>query len=49
MLSSTSVRDHGKQDTALGTQHKAAEDAIKASGIDWTILRCGGFATNTLA
>ena len=49
MLSSTTIRDHGEQDTALGAQHKAAEDPIKASGIDWTILRCGGFATNTLA
>ena len=49
LLSSTTVRDHGEQDSALGAQHKAAEDAIKASGIDWTILRCGGFATNTLA
>jgi uncharacterized protein YbjT (DUF2867 family) len=48
LLSSTTVRDHGEQDTALGAQHKVAEDAIKASGLDWTILRCGGFATNTL-
>jgi uncharacterized protein YbjT (DUF2867 family) len=22
-------------------------DAVKAAGADWTILRCGGFATNT--
>jgi uncharacterized protein YbjT (DUF2867 family) len=49
MLSSTTVRDHGEQDSALGAQHKMAEDAVKASGIDWTVLRCGGFATNTLA
>jgi uncharacterized protein YbjT (DUF2867 family) len=49
MLSSTTVRDQGEQEYALGAQHKTAEDAIKASGIDWTILRCGGFATNTLA
>ena len=49
MLSSTTVRDHGEQEYALGAQHKLAEDAVKASGIDWTILRCGGFATNTLA
>ena len=26
-----------------------AEDAVKASGMDWTILRCGAFATNTLS
>ena len=49
MLSSTTVRDEGEQTYALGTQHKMAEDAVKASGIDWTILRCGGFATNTLS
>jgi uncharacterized protein YbjT (DUF2867 family) len=49
LLSSTTVRDQGEQDSALGAQHKMAEDAIKASGIDWTVLRCGGFATNTLA
>jgi uncharacterized protein YbjT (DUF2867 family) len=49
MLSSTTVRDQGEQEYALGAQHKLAEDAIKASGIDWTVLRCGGFATNTLA
>ena len=48
MLSSTTVLDQDEQVHALGTQHKVAEDAIKASGIDWTILRCGGFATNTL-
>jgi uncharacterized protein YbjT (DUF2867 family) len=49
MLSSTTVRDQAEQEYALGAQHKTAEDAIKASGINWTILRCGGFATNTLA
>ena len=49
MLSSTTVQDEGEQTYALGTQHKVAEDAVKASGIDWTILRCGGFATNTLS
>jgi uncharacterized protein YbjT (DUF2867 family) len=42
LLSSTTVRDEGEQAYALGVQHKMAEDAIKASGIDWTILRCGG-------
>jgi uncharacterized protein YbjT (DUF2867 family) len=49
MLSSTTVQDHGEQAYALGTQHKTAEDAVKASGIDWTIMRCDGFATNTLS
>jgi len=49
LLSSTTVRDEGEPVYALGAQHKMAEDAIKASGIDWTILRCGGFATNTMS
>jgi uncharacterized protein YbjT (DUF2867 family) len=49
LLSSTTVQDHGEQAYALGAQHKTAEDAVKASGLDWTILRCDGFATNTLA
>jgi uncharacterized protein YbjT (DUF2867 family) len=48
LLSSTTARDHGEQAYALGAQHKAAEDAVKATGLDWTILRCDGFATNTL-
>ena len=48
MLSSIAVRDEGDQVLSLGRQHKAVEDAIKATGLDWTILRCGGFATNTL-
>jgi uncharacterized protein YbjT (DUF2867 family) len=49
MLSSIAVRDQGEQEYALGAQHQAAEDAVKAAGVDWTILRCGGFATNTLS
>jgi len=49
LLSSTTVRDEGDQVYALGAQHKMAEDAVRASGTDWTILRCGGFATNTLS
>ena len=48
MLSSITVRDQGEQEYALGAQHRAAEDAVTATGIPWTVLRCGGFATNTL-
>src|SRR5262250_412313 len=48
MLSSIAVRDEGDQVLSLGTQHKAVEDAVKAAGVGWTILRCGGFAANTL-
>jgi uncharacterized protein YbjT (DUF2867 family) len=48
MLSSIAVRDDGDQVLSVGRQHKAVEDAVKAVGADWTVLRCGGFATNTL-
>src|SRR5437763_13029213 len=48
MLSSIAVRDEGDQVLSLGKQHKAVEDAVKVAGVDWTILRCGGIATNTL-
>ena len=48
MLSSIAVRDEGDQVLSLGRQHQAVEDAVKAAGADWTILRCGGFAANTL-
>ena len=49
MLSSLTVRDNGVQPYSLGAHHKALEDVVMASGLDWTFLRCGGFAANTLA
>jgi uncharacterized protein YbjT (DUF2867 family) len=48
LLSSFAVRDNGAQPYAIGAQHKALEDVVAASGLDWTFLRCGGFAANTL-
>ena len=49
LLSSMAIRDNGAQPYSIGAYHKAAEDTIAASGLDWTVLRCGGFAANTLA
>jgi uncharacterized protein YbjT (DUF2867 family) len=49
LLSSFAVRDDGAQLYSIGAQHKFLEDAVAASGLDWTFLRCGGFAANTLA
>lgn len=49
LLSSFAVRDDRPQDYALGTHHKSIETVIEGSGLDWTFLRCGGFAANTLA
>jgi uncharacterized protein YbjT (DUF2867 family) len=49
MLSSLTVRDNGVQPYSIGAHHKALEDAVAASGLAHTFLRCGGFAANTLA
>jgi uncharacterized protein YbjT (DUF2867 family) len=49
MLSSLTVRDNGPQPYSIGAHHKALEDVVAASGLEWTFLRCGGFAANTLA
>jgi len=49
MLSSFTVSDGATQAYSIGTQHKRIEDVVEASGLAWTILRCGGFAANTLA
>jgi uncharacterized protein YbjT (DUF2867 family) len=48
LLSSFAVRDNGAQPYTIGAQHKALEDVVAASGLEWTFLRCGGFAANTL-
>src|SRR5215831_19101371 len=49
LLSSFAVRDNGVQPYSIGAHHKALEEVVAASGLDWTFLRCGGFAANTLA
>jgi len=49
MISSLTVRDEGAQPYAIGAQHKDIEDVVVGSGLTWTLLRCGGFAANTLA
>ena len=48
LLSSLSVEaDHAATDV-IAQSHLAVEEALLASGIDWTFLRPGGFATNAL-
>jgi len=49
LLSSPAIRDNGVQPYSIGAHHKAIEDVIMVSGLQWTFLRCGGFAANTLA
>lgn len=39
----------GYVDNPIAAMHRSVEDAVEASGLAWTFLRPGGFATNTLA
>ncbi|MFJ2812803.1 NAD(P)H-binding protein [Streptomyces sp. NPDC087294] len=51
MLSSSSVQDGlgaAEQPSMLAAWHKASEDLIEESGLEWTILRPGEFDANTL-
>ncbi|MFD0903274.1 NAD(P)H-binding protein [Actinomadura sediminis] len=50
LLSSIAVRDDVERQTdAIGALHAELERPIERSGLDWTFLRPGGFAANTLA
>jgi uncharacterized protein YbjT (DUF2867 family) len=48
LISAVTV-EYGGGDQRFANAFKAAEDAVKASGLEWTILRCADFASNTLA
>src|SRR2546428_378592 len=48
-LSSFTVRDDLEQQTdPITAFHADIEHLIEQSGLEWTFLRCGGFATNAL-
>ncbi|HEV2669133.1 MAG TPA: NAD(P)H-binding protein, partial [Blastocatellia bacterium] len=48
-LSSAAVRDDVEQQTnPIGKAHAEIEGLIEKSGLEWTFLRPGGFATNAL-
>jgi len=48
-LSSTGIRDDlAQQTSSISAFHADMERLIKQSGLDWTFVRSGGFATNTL-
>jgi len=47
-LSSMSVESPSARDL-IADQHRAAEDALRASGLAWTFLRPGTFFSNTLS
>lgn len=49
LLSSSAVQDGlGEQSGMLAQWHKASEDMVTASGLEWTILRPGEFNANAL-
>lgn len=48
LLSSASVDEPGLADNAIGQMHAAVEAPLMASGLSWTFLRPGAFASNAL-
>ncbi|MZD07943.1 NAD(P)H-binding protein [Streptomyces sp. SID5785] len=48
LLSAVTV-EYGGGYARFAAQFAAAEDAVRASGLDWTFLRCADFAANSLA
>src|SRR4051812_7597264 len=47
LLSSAALARPGNEDSPIARRHRAVEEAIEASGLEWTFLRAGMFATNT--
>ena len=48
LLSALTVQ-YGGGERRFADQFKAHEEAVKSSGLQWTLLRCSDFAANTLA
>ena len=49
MLSSSSVlQDLDPHTNPIGVRHRALEDEVEATGLEWTFVRPGGFAANSL-
>jgi uncharacterized protein YbjT (DUF2867 family) len=46
LLSSAAVVHPGAEDNPIARSHRTVESAIEESGIDWTFIRPGMFATN---
>ena len=46
---SAATVEHGGGYKRFSDAFRAIEDAVKASGMEWAILRCSDFAANTLA
>ncbi|MFB9904620.1 NAD(P)H-binding protein [Allokutzneria oryzae] len=48
LLSSLSAKEPGAESDAIGRRHVLVERALEASTMDWTFVRPGAFAANTL-
>ncbi len=48
LLSSAAVTRPAAQDTPIGRRHRTVEQALESSGLEWTFVRGGMFATNTI-
>ncbi|MEU6778406.1 NAD(P)H-binding protein [Nonomuraea angiospora] len=48
LLSSAAVVIEGSERNPIAVHHRAVEVAVEESGLDWTFIRPGMFATNTL-
>ena len=49
LLSSAAINRVGPEGSPIARRHRAVEVALEESGLEWTFLRGGMFATNTLA
>ncbi|KWT62805.1 nucleoside-diphosphate sugar epimerase [Streptomyces albus subsp. albus] len=48
VLNSSIAVSEGPQDNFLARMHGAVEDAVRASGLEWTFVRGGAYAANAL-
>jgi uncharacterized protein YbjT (DUF2867 family) len=48
LLSSLAIEADGAEHSPIARQHQDVEEALRASELDWTFVRAGGFAANAL-
>ncbi|MFF2775356.1 SDR family oxidoreductase [Streptomyces sp. NPDC058052] len=48
LFSSLAIDEDGAEHSPIARLHRGAEDALRASGLDWTFLRAGALASNAL-
>ncbi|MGW1773309.1 SDR family oxidoreductase [Streptomyces sp. NPDC002104] len=48
LFSSLAIDEDGAEHSPVAELHRGVEDALRASGLDWTFLRAGALASNAL-